>query len=212
MGGCAGIIEWNHWRSQLSIADAMPHVRDAFNWFFTQLNLGFIEMGIWAAKSDIAIAKVSLRVGSLLSHVPGFKTFGKDLAAASTKVLGPDRGAGALVQLDKLREQRIAEALGLGAAPPTAKGKVGGNTPKGLTDAQIAAQKKLADESQKIASDLRDQIAALTATLVDDLTQQLAAFDAEIAAARKRGVNRKIRPGRPAWELAKEHAKSRQRL
>lgn len=124
-----------------SIAEAMPAVSKASNWFFTQMNLGFIEMGISVEKANIAMAKFQLRAASFLFKIPGLKEFAWNQSNIAMEVLGTDQGASTLAALEKLREEQVAKALGLGAAAPTARGTPAGTTPKGLTDQQLAAQK-----------------------------------------------------------------------
>lgn len=98
-----------------SIGGAMPGLRTAFNATFRELDLMFLDAAIaWQKFSNL---------------------FRKD----KDKISNED--------LTRLRNDRFLELTGLGAmldqanAPAGSPGKPGGTTPRGLTDAQIAAQK-----------------------------------------------------------------------
>lgn len=127
-GGIIGAIN--------DMADAMPALRGVFDNFFTNLDLGFTHLSLLVSKSDLAIAKMSLHLANFLQSTPGLRTFAKDLKTASQKIIDDTD----IPALTKLRDERIREIIGLGSFRVD-RGKPGGTPDKGLTDAQIAAQK-----------------------------------------------------------------------
>jgi predicted glycoside hydrolase/deacetylase ChbG (UPF0249 family) len=151
-----------------NLADAMPHVRSAFDAFFTQLDLGFSEMSLMVSKSDLALAKMQVRVGGFLEKIPGLRTFGGDLKAAAQKVVNETD----IAALEKLRDERVRQALGLEPTKPTPAGTPAATTPRGLTDAQLEAQKNArlafaqatAAQTQAISDNFDTQVARLVAS------------------------------------------------